>query len=83
MMFGPKKVIIIAGCNKIVADVDDAMRRIRDWAGPINAIRHRMKHKKDEGLGWGVLRYTAIIDGNQPVEQGKTCVVLVNEDLGL
>ena len=83
MMFGPKKVIIVAGCNKIVTDVDDAMRRIRDWAGPINAIRHRLKHSKDDGLGWGVLRYTAIIDGNQPVEQGKICVILVNEHLGL
>lgn len=29
MMSGPKKVII-AGCNKIVTDVDAAMRRIRD-----------------------------------------------------
>jgi hypothetical protein len=83
MMFGPKKVIIICGCNKICADVDDALRRIRDWAGPVNAWRHRLKHRKDDGLGWGVLRYTAIIDGNQPVEQGKICVILVNEDLGL
>jgi L-lactate utilization protein LutB len=83
MMFGPKKVIIVAGCNKIVPDVEDALRRIRDWAGPVNAWRHRLKHSKDEGLGWGVLRYTAIIDGNQPVEQGKICVVLVGEQLGL
>lgn len=83
MMFGPKKVIIVAGCNKITTDVEDALRRIRDWAGPINAMRHRLKHAKDEGLGWGVLRYTAIIDGNQPVEQGKICVILVNDDLGL
>ena len=83
MMFGPKKVIIVAGCNKICTDVDDALRRIRDWAGPVNAWRHRLKHSKDDGLGWGVLRYTAIIDGNQPVEQGKICVILVNEDPGL
>jgi hypothetical protein len=83
MMFGPKKVIIVTGCNKICTDVDDALRRIRDWAGPVNAWRHRLKHSKEDGLGWGVLRYTAIIDGNQPVEQGKICVILVNEDLGL
>lgn len=83
MMFGPKKVIIVVGVNKICADVEDALRRIRDWAGPVNAWRHRLKHSKDDGLGWGVLRYTAIIDGNQPVEQGKICVILVNEDLGL
>lgn len=83
MMFGPKKVIIVAGCNKICADVDSALARIRDWAGPVNALRHKLKHAKDEGLGWGVLRYTAIIDGNQPVEQGKITVILVGESLGL
>lgn len=83
MMFGPKKVIIVAGCNKICADLDSAFARIRDWAGPVNALRHKLKHAKDEGLGWGVLRYTAIIDGNQPVEQGKICVILVGESLGL
>jgi L-lactate utilization protein LutB len=83
MCFGPKKVIIVAGCNKICADVDAALARIRDWAGPVNALRHKLKHAKDEGLGWGVLRYTAIIDGNQPVEQGKITVILVGESLGL
>jgi hypothetical protein len=83
MMFGPKKVIIVAGCNKIVTDVEAALARIREFACPVNAIRHRMKHKHGEGLGWGVMRYTAIIDGNQPVEQGKICVILVGEPLGM
>lgn len=83
MCFGPKKVILIAGCNKIVADVDAALARIRDFAGPVNMWRHKLKHSHDDGLGWGVLRYTAIIDGNQPVEQGKITVILVNDDLGM
>lgn len=83
MMFGPKKVIIVAGCNKIVTNVEDALRRIREFACPVNAIRHRMKHKHGEGLGWGVMRYTAIIDGNQPIEQGKICVILVGENMGM
>jgi L-lactate utilization protein LutB len=83
MCFGPKKVIIVTGCNKICRDVDDALNRIRDWACPVNGLRHSLKHAKDEGLGWGVMRYTAIIDGNQPVEKGKICVILVNEQLGL
>jgi hypothetical protein len=42
-----------------------------------------LKHKHGEGLGWGVLRYTAIIDGNQPIEAGKICVILVGEHLGM
>lgn len=83
MCFGPKKVILIAGCNKIVSNVDAALARIRDFAGPVNMWRHKLKHSHDDGLGWGVLRYTTIIDGNQPVEQGKITVILVNEDLGM
>ena len=83
MCFGPKQVIIVTGCNKICADVESALNRIRDYACPVNALRHRLKHAKDEGLGWGVMRYTVIIDGNQPVEQGKITVILVGEDLGL
>ena len=37
MTFGPKKVIIIAGFNKIVPDVDGALKRIREIAAPFNA----------------------------------------------
>ncbi len=83
MMFGPKKVILVAGCNKIVENVEAALNRIRTFACPINAMRHRLKHKHGEGMGWGVMRYTAIIDGNQPIEQGKICVILVGESLGM
>ncbi|MFV0296137.1 MAG: lactate utilization protein [Hyphomicrobiaceae bacterium] len=83
MCFGPKKVILVVGCNKIVPDVDAALARIREWAGPVNMWRHKLKHNHDDGLGWGVLRYTTIIDGNQPVEAGKITVILVNENLGM
>jgi L-lactate utilization protein LutB len=83
MCFGPKKVILVVGCNKIVRDTEAALARIRDWACPVNAMRHKMKHNKDDGLGWGVMRYTSIIDGNQPVEQGKITVILVNEAMGM
>ncbi len=43
MLFGPKKVIIVAGANKIVRDIDEAMERIRSIA-PINVRRHYIKH---------------------------------------
>jgi len=83
MMFGPKKVIVVAGGNKIVTDVNEALNKIRNVIAPLNALRHNRKHKHGEGLGWGVLRYTAIIDGNQPAERGRICVILVGEDLGI
>jgi hypothetical protein len=36
---GPKHVIVIAGMNKVCADVDAAMKRARNVAAPINAQR--------------------------------------------
>ena len=43
MMFGPKKVILIAGINKLTADEDAAMSRIKQEACPPNCIRLGMK----------------------------------------
>lgn len=39
MIFGPKKVVVIAGINKIVRDVAEAERRIELYAAPINNKR--------------------------------------------
>ena len=36
---GPKKVIVIAGMNKVCDDLDGAMKRARNVAAPINAQR--------------------------------------------
>jgi hypothetical protein len=39
MIFGPKKVIVLVGVNKIVANLDDAQERIRSTAAPLNNKR--------------------------------------------
>ena len=39
MFFGPKQVFIVAGVNKIVKDLDEATRRVRQYAGPADAKR--------------------------------------------
>lgn len=39
MMFGPKKVIVITGVNKVVEDLDSALERIRLKASPMNNKR--------------------------------------------
>lgn len=36
---GPRKVLVIAGMNKVCKDVDHAMKRARNVAAPINAQR--------------------------------------------
>ncbi len=39
LCFGPKKVIIIAGINKIVPTLEDAIHRVKTVAAPKNAAR--------------------------------------------
>ena len=39
MLYGPDKVIVVCGVNKIVKDVNEAVLRKNNVAGPINAIR--------------------------------------------
>jgi len=37
MFFGPARTIVVTGHNKIVRDLHEAHRRVREWAGPMNA----------------------------------------------
>ncbi len=39
LMFGPKQVVVVAGYNKIVKNIDEAVARVRDYASPANSIR--------------------------------------------
>ena len=39
LITGPKNVIIIAGMNKIVTDVETGMERVRNMAAPPNTVR--------------------------------------------
>jgi L-lactate utilization protein LutB len=98
MIYGPRKVILVIGANKIVANEDEARQRIRDFAAPMNAIRHYTKHKiaslanlpcvktgrcSDCSSDGRICRYTVIIDGEDALHAGRINVVLVGEDLGL
>jgi hypothetical protein len=44
MIYGPNKVIIVAGANKIVPDAEAARERVRTICGPVNTKRHFEKH---------------------------------------
>ena len=39
LIYGPKKVIIVAGINKVTIDEESAIKRVRNQAAPANAIR--------------------------------------------
>lgn len=42
MIFGPKKVFVVAGANKIVDNIEDAHARIRNVAKPLNGKRLKL-----------------------------------------
>ena len=39
MAFGPKKVILVVGMNKVVPDLASAVARVKHYAAPVNNIR--------------------------------------------
>lgn len=41
LLFGPDSVVIVAGINKIVTDIDEAIRRHKTVAAPANSARLR------------------------------------------
>lgn len=43
LVYGPKNVIIVAGMNKITVDEESAIKRVRNQAAPVNAIRLSQK----------------------------------------
>ncbi len=98
MIFGPDKVIVVAGVNKIVKDVNEALERIRNVAAPMNAKRHYLKHHRPEfgdlpcvrtgrcvdcNHDWRICHHTVIIEGTTIREKGRINVVLIGEELGI
>lgn len=39
LLFGPKSVVVVAGCNKIVPDIEAAAKRVKTAAAPCNCLR--------------------------------------------
>lgn len=39
LIYGPDSVVVVAGMNKIVSDIEDGIRRIRNFASPPNCVR--------------------------------------------
>jgi L-lactate utilization protein LutB len=85
--YGPGKVIIVAGRNKIVRDVDAAVDRIKNIAAPMNARRFgantpcaRTGRCSDCASPERICSITMIIEKQR--QPGRITVILVNQDLG-
>lgn len=44
MAFGPKKVILMVGMNKVTPDLESAMARVKHYAAPVNNIRFGLEN---------------------------------------
>lgn len=87
MIFGPKKVIVVAGVNKIVTDLEGALDRVNNVASPMNAKRLTRKTPcavtgacTDCRSPERICNVTTIIN-RRPIRTDFT-VVLVGEELG-
>jgi len=88
IIFGPEHVIIIVGRNKIVSDLHEAMHRIKNYAAPINAVRHHIKtpcvktsYCMDCKSPDRICNTWSITETSFP--KGRIKIVLINKDLGL
>ena len=85
--YGPGKLILIAGTNKVAPDVDAAMKRARNEAAPVNAQRF--------GLNTPCSKTGSCMDCKTPgniccqflvtrysMHAGRIHVILVNDQLG-
>ncbi|NLP44121.1 MAG: lactate utilization protein [Peptococcaceae bacterium] len=87
MFFGPQKVIIVAGINKVVRDLDEAEQRIKNVAAPMNSKRHETPNPciktgqcADCQTATRICNITTIIHKCPPLT--KIQVVIIGENLG-
>jgi hypothetical protein len=87
MCFGPEKVIVVVGLNKLAPDLDSALARVKHHAAPINAIRlSRATPCGETGLCSDcrsperICNMWSIIEGH--LIENRIHVKLVGEDLG-
>lgn len=83
MVFGPKVSIVVCGYNKIVADVEEGLRRVREYAAPINYKRlgREFDEKATDIEKAKAYAITTILE-SKPGGKEKFVVVVVGEKLG-
>jgi L-lactate utilization protein LutB len=97
MLFGPKKVIVVAGYQKITRDLKEAIERVKTVAAPANCIRlHKNTYCANEGRCMGncedmtsgcsspdrICSGYTVIARQQARYKGRIKVILVGEEIG-
>ena len=92
MIFGPGRVVVVVGWNKIVRDVESGLKRLKEVAGPLNAKRHNIRELPCVKTGVctdcdspkRICRAITILErAPNRVRKPNMTVVLVTEELGL
>ena len=88
LAFGPKKAIVVVGINKIAANLDSALRRIKEVAVPLNCRRLNISPPciqagkcVDCRVPQRTCRITTIIEWKPPFFSDYL-VIIVGENLG-
>jgi L-lactate utilization protein LutC len=72
---GAGRVILVVGTQKLVADVEDGLRRIEDYAFPLEDARAQAAYGVHSGIN-------KVLIVNREVAPGRITVVLVDEAIG-
>jgi len=87
MIFGPPRVIVLAGYNKIVADEEQARERIKNVASPKNGLRFGGKTScaqvgrcMDCSSQHRMCKATVILDRRPTLTDYH--IIIIGEDLG-
>ena len=88
LCYGPKNILIIAGMNKIVPDMDAAYDKVRNYTSPVNAMRFcDATPCAKTGLCGDCLSPQSIcaqfVETRICKPDGRIKVILVGEDLGI
>ncbi len=87
LIFGPEKIIVVVGMNKVVSKIEDAYDRIRNIASPPNTIRLNkstpcaMTGKCGNCFGDDCICNQIVIT-RRSREKDRIHVILVNDNLG-
>lgn len=89
MIYGPSTVIVVAGINKIVSNLEEAKSRVRNYAAPINAKRlnkdtpcTKVGHCVDCSSQDRICSHYVVTGRQSTKNKGRIKVIIVNKELG-
>ena len=83
LIFGPKNVIVIAGLNKVVPDLDMAMQRVKKYASRMILLKFKNDYQNLDDLDKAAESAVGqLVITKMSTVKGRIKVILVGENLG-